>query len=326
MQKKTATVPAHLDGQRLDLVFVTLMPDLSRKQVKAIIDAGGAYKNRRRVGRAGELVKGGDRIELFWQERQRPGQMPRLGASDCLVLEPTYLVVSKPAGMPSQASLETTAGTVVEAVERDLKLGPVHLVHRLDKETSGLMILARNDATRAHFEEQFRAHAIQKIYLALVAGVPGPLEGRIDAPIAKDGLGANRYRALLGAPKSKGGAQAKTATTDYRVLGVSESSGSAVALVAFWPKTGRTHQIRVHSAQVLGCPVLGDKTYGRQVYGHAMGSGAPVLRHMLHAWRLGFADVADGQWRAVTCPLPNDFLTCLEGCGLSADALGSVDD
>ena len=338
MNKRMAKVSLAEDGNRIDQALVKLMPDLSRKAIKAMLDAGGVYRNKRRVERAGSAVSLGDVLEVYWQDGCIPGRCPRLDRSLVSVETDAMVVINKPAGMPSQAVLEGTAGTVIEAVKRDLGLAPVFLAHRLDKETSGLIVLARTAGARDALEKLFRDRIVKKTYLALVAGIPARSSGSIDVAIEPDRSAKNRYRiasTAAGAGARSGGAvaprssqrgrQVKSACTDYKVLAVSEASGSPVALMAFFPMTGRTHQIRVHSAQVLGFPILGDKTYGAQLFGHAMHGRDPVLRHMLHAWKLKFPDPETGVWWELTAPPPADFLDCLKAAGIPSEALALLD-
>lgn len=337
MKSCSVRVSAAEHGWRMDQALTCLLSELSRKQIKAIIDAGGAFKNKKRIMRAGEVVRSGDLLELFWQDSPRASQVEALTAGDIVFQNDQFVVIHKPAGMPSQATLQGTAGTVLEAVSRGLGIDPVFLVHRLDKETSGLLILAKDPAARAAFEDMFRNRVVKKIYLALVAGRPQKDKGRIEAPIVRDSLGHNRYRIAShhqrtkphvnakGQSKSKSETQrAQSAATEYRVLETSLASGSPVSLVAFLPETGRTHQIRVHAAQVLGCPLLGDKTYGAQVLGHSMQRGGPALRHMLHAWKLKFPDPRSGLWHSIVASPPLDFLDCAKAAGLTFETLGQL--
>ena len=314
---------------RLDLALGQSVPDLSRKQIKKIIDSGGAYLNKRRINRAGAIVKSGDVLELYWQSGPKPSRFLRLTKDDVILMREGFLVINKPAGMPSQATLESADDTVVAALRRDLGIEEVFLVHRLDKETSGLMILARTAAARAVFDSYFKGQIVKKSYLALVCGSPADAKGSVSAAIAPDSLGKNRYRAIVENPRFKANRKvsgARSALTEYRVLETSMASGSAVSLVEFLPRTGRTHQIRVHSAQVLGCPLVGDKTYGSQVFGHAIHGQGPALRQMLHARSLRFPDPRTGEWLRVLAPLPSDFVDCLQASGLARSLEAPADD
>jgi 23S rRNA pseudouridine1911/1915/1917 synthase len=325
-----AKVRDELDGERFDVAAAALFPELSRKRVKTVIDAGGAYVNKRRVRLAKVEVKSGDMVELFWEEAPRPsdgvpragpgalpGPRPAVGPSRTPVIallkeehfvhvEKDFLVVSKPAGLPSQATLTSSTDTVLHAIAtlrpQDFPLASLHLVHRLDKETSGLLIVARTKAARAHFEEAFRERTVKKVYDALCFFAPMGDEGTVDFPLVKDSSRPNAYLAVRGA---RSRADAKSARTAYEV--VKRFPKARACLIRLAPETGRTHQIRVHM-QALGCPLLGDKTYALGVVGHAFAQTA--LRHMLHAARLSFVGPR-GDTYTLDAPYPADFAACL---------------
>ena len=199
-----------------------------------------------------------------------------------------WLIVDKPAGVPAQPTLTTDRGHLPELVGALLG-APVRLVHRLDRETSGVTVLARTaDAERA-LSAAFRDGTPEKTYLALCARAPVPPEGRIDAPLAPDPARPGRRAVVPGGDP---------AATRYRTLAVGPGG---VALVLARPETGRTHQIRVHLA-ALGAPLLGDARYG----GPRMVGSVPVPRVMLHALRLEIDHPATGRRLAVEAPVPAD--------------------
>lgn len=309
MESRKAQIGSTQSGMRIDHVLPTLFPDLSRKRIKRIIDDGGAYRNKKRVTRAGDVVRQGDVLEIFWVQESVREVRPSLTKESLVFVHQDFLVLNKPARLPCQATLESIAGTVIEALEQDLGIAGGLLVHRLDKETSGVLIVARKAETRVIFEGYFQKRIVKKSYLAIVAGTPTTKSGIITEPIEKDALGKNRYRVAYG---SKASSRGKTAETAYRVLAVARDG--LASLVEFLPVTGRTHQIRVHSAQVLGCPLLGDKTYGTQVLGHPLHRA--VLRHMLHAHRIKFPNPSGGTWVEYSAPIPGDFAECLTKCGI----------
>lgn len=301
------------DGMRLDLAAVELFPSLSRKKIKTIIDQGGAYVNKKRILFAKHEVRAGDKIELFWQgEAKASGEGPRdkfkkvaggapFTAANILFESENFLVVNKPAGLASQATLESDKNTVIHAVHacdrNKYPLAKLMLVHRLDKETSGLLLIARNGKTREQLENLFKERKVQKTYEAIVLGQPRLDEGSVTLSIVKDNSRPNAYYASSN-PKAR---DAKTAHTDFKV--VERFARSQAALVECLPKTGRTHQIRVHMS-ALGCPLLGDKTYAQGVVGHPLAQSA--LRHMLHAKKLSFTLNKDESY-SFEAPLPSDF-------------------
>jgi 23S rRNA pseudouridine1911/1915/1917 synthase len=205
------------------------------------------------------------------------------------------VAVDKPAGVPAQATLTSDRNTLPELVTGVLG-GPVTLVHRLDRETSGVTVLARTREAAAALSEAFRTGAPHKTYLMLCARAPAPAEGRTDARIGKD-----PRRAGLRCVSPGGDA----AATRYRTLAV----GTA-ALVEAHPETGRTHQIRVHLAH-LGAPLLGDPRYG----GPRMVERVAVPRVMLHALRLELLHPVTGASLRFEAPPPDDLLAVAEALG-----------
>lgn len=329
IQKKQAVVPPDQDGQRFDLVAAVLFSELSRKKIKSIIDAGGAYLNKKRILIAKYVVKSGDRLEIFWEEKAAPvgaenENAPRqkfvkafaaknLSSDDILFENENFLVINKPAGIASQATLISSTDTIVHAVQalnpEKYPLAHLFMVHRLDKDTSGLLLLARNVKWQKYLEELFRGREVEKTYEALCLHIPKVPKGDIAFPIAKNSSRENTYYAVL-RPGAKGG-QVKPALTHYRVERAFEKADCAH--VVCYPKTGRTHQIRVH-LQALGCPIMGDKTYAQNVVGH--GQGQSALRQMLHARKICFKG-PDGTLFEFEAPLPSDFLECLQGLDIA---------
>jgi 23S rRNA pseudouridine1911/1915/1917 synthase len=215
------------------------------------------------------------------------------------------LVVSKQAGLVTHPARGHTAGTLVNAL---LGLGePLSgagstrpgIVHRLDKDTSGLMIVAKDDDAQHHLVDAIRARAVERRYLALVLGVMPAGSGTIDAPVGRHPVKRRRMAVVAGG---------KPAVTHYTVVG---SSGELSLLEASL-ETGRTHQIRVHLAYV-GHPVAGDRAYGGATErAHALG----LTRPFLHAWRLKFPHPDGGRTIEVTDELPEDLTGVLESAGL----------
>lgn len=324
MQTKSFQVGPAQDGERVDVFLVQFLSGLSRRRIKSVIDVGGVYVNRRRVQKAGYILSERDLIEVHWDDSAKGAERPALDSASIIYSCEEFLVVNKPAGLPSQATIDSVHGTVIEALRQDLSVeGDLFLVHRLDKETSGLLVVARTKVARAHFEELFQKRIVQKTYLGLTAGVPAQRKGEVCAAIQKDPLGTNRYRIARGgvqqnrnSRRSHGGASrdgGRAAQTQYEVL--CSADAFETTLLTFKPRTGRTHQIRVHCAQVLGCPILGDKTYGRVLVGHPLHRS--VQRHLLHAWKLKFPLLGSSEWVALEAPVPADFREVFAETGLN---------
>jgi len=296
-------VTQELDGERFDIACTKLFPLLSRKQIKKIIDSGGAYLNQKRCSLAKSQVIQGNKVKLCWSEENMKPQKYSLKEEDTLIFEhQDYWIVQKPAGIPSQATLTSSTDTFFHALAdcfpQKFSLSSMFLVHRLDKDTSGLMIIARNKKAQAFFENAFRKKLIHKTYHCLCYNIPKNPEGEISYNIEKDSSRLNAYK-----PVFKGN-EGQKAFTKYKIL--KEFSKTSSSFVACFPETGRTHQVRVHMLS-LGCPLLGDKTYGN-VLGHSLQFTA--TRHMLHAFAIEFEDTM-GKWRTFECPQPQDFQDCL---------------
>ncbi|KAJ4963821.1 hypothetical protein NE237_023760 [Protea cynaroides] len=194
------------------------------------------------------------------------------------------------------------------------------IVHRLDKGTSGLLVVAKDEHSHAQLSAQFKLHTIHRVYLSLTSGVPSPLSGRIEIPIGRDSNNRIRMAAIPGASKSK---QARHAASRYRVIEVLACGGSA--LVEWSLETGRTHQIRAH-AKYLGIPLLGDEVYGgtksmalsllrprtpSSLHGHLQQVFSKLWRPCLHALALGFKHPHTGENMQFSCLPPDDFAEVL---------------
>lgn len=308
IQSRNAKIPETLDGQRFDVALASLLPDISRKKIKQIIDAGGAYLNKKRVVVAKFVVKKGDRIEIFWDDVRplsKKSQAHKLESSTLLFEHPHFFVLNKPAGIAVQATLTSSTDTFFHALQQmnpdKFKLSEMFMVHRLDKDTSGVMLIARSQAWQRKFEDLFRDKKMKKTYDALCFQFPKEPNGTIDFPIAKDQTKKNQYLAILN--KDSRIRDQKSAITIYSLIRNYQSEASHIRC---FPVTGRTHQIRVHLAAV-GCPVLGDKTYAQNIYGNRFRQVA--LRQMLHASQIEFE--MDGVSYQFEAPLPQDFRTVI---------------
>lgn len=235
-------------------------------------------------------------------------------AADLAILyeDAALLAVNKPTGIVTHPTYKHPDGTLTDAVfAREEVLGAPRpwLLHRLDKETSGVILFARADVARRIIVGQFEEHTAHKRYLALTLWPPDSgdrEEGEVDAPLARDPL--DRRRVIVAA-------DGQPARTRYRRLASAQVDGAGYALLLAEPVTGRTHQIRAHLA-AIGAPLVGDATYLPE--GSLRRDRA--ARTMLHAWRLDLRSPTTGQPWSVTAPPPADFLTCADALGLG-DAL-----
>jgi len=249
------------------------------------------FLDGRRCKVASRGLHPGQRIEVNLEEGGRTAAaLEPLDRARLLFADDDLVAVDKPAGVPAQPTLTTDRGTLAELVSA-LVGSPVTIVHRLDRETSGVTVLARSRAAAAALAEAFRSGGPVKTYLALTAHPPSPPEGRIGAAIGKDHArpGLRRVSAV-----------GEAAATRYRTV----ADGAGAALVEARPETGRTHQIRVHLAH-LGAPLLGDARYG----GPRRVGELEVPRVMLHALRLELDHPVTRARLAFAAPLPDDFRT-----------------
>jgi len=297
----TVMVPADVEG-RIDVWLAEQFPEFSRSRIqtfmweKCLTCDGEPVKSSAKP-RAGQIIK------ITVPPPVPPTPQPEDIPLDIVYEDAYCLVVNKPAGMVVHPAAGHPGGTLVNALLHychDLKgIGGEErpgIVHRLDKDTSGLIIIAKNDLAMAAFADLFHDKAITKIYMALVHGSPEPAEGRVENLLARKPH--NRRRMAI---VPVGG---RTAITNYCV----EKQFSAAALVRCRIETGRTHQIRVHM-RFLGHPILGDNAYGRPAFDKML----PILptRQMLHATHLSFNHPVTGQPLAFNCPPPEDFATIL---------------
>jgi 23S rRNA pseudouridine1911/1915/1917 synthase len=283
-------------GERLD-VAVARLCEISRAQAQRLIDAGlvsGEHGVRRK---AGERLVGGDRLTVRIPSPEPAVPQPEDIPLDILYEDEHMLVVNKPAGMPVHPGPGHASKTLVNALLAhcpDLPgIGGVQrpgIVHRLDKDTSGLIVVAKDERAHNGLSSQLKDRRMQKTYLALVEGRVRPSEALIDAPIGRD---PNSRRLMM-----VRGVTGRDAQTSYRV----RSQYEHCALVEVTLHTGRTHQIRVHFASI-GHPVVGDEVYGHK--------SALVGRQFLHAWRLAFRHPVDGRELAFEAPLPEDLNAAL---------------
>jgi 23S rRNA pseudouridine1911/1915/1917 synthase len=293
-------------GRRLDLFLAQRVPELSRTRIQELIREGNVRVNGN-MARASHRIAAGEIIELEVLPRPALAAAPEDLPLELLLVDDDFVIVNKPAGMVVHAGAGHARGTLVNALLHRLgKLSGAGgalrpgIVHRLDKETSGALVVARNDKAHEHLAEQFRSRNVRKIYLALVHGKMPRDSGTITLPISRDPRRRTRMTAR--------GNQGRLARTDWRVI----ARVDRCTLVEAVLHTGRTHQIRAHFA-AIGHPIVGDTLYGAPRGLRAGARNLPVLeRNFLHAARIGFSHPSSGAWVEVRSPLPRDLRVYFE--------------
>jgi len=286
-------------GTRLDRFLAEQVADLSRSAVRRLIDSAQVTVNGE-PAKASYKVRLGDVVVACVPQPEPIEPAPEAIPLGIVYEDQALIVVDKPAGMVIHPAPGHQSGTLVNALlahcpdlagyAGDARPG---IVHRLDRDTSGLILVAKNEHVRRALQRQFKARQVRKVYVALLEGHVQPAHGRIEAPLGRDPRHRQRMAVVPGG---------REAITEYRLL--ASFAGGGYSLVEAEPKTGRTHQIRVHLASI-GHPVVGDRIYGRRR------TRLPIPRQFLHAQRLGFTHPLTGQPLEFEAPLPDDLAAVL---------------
>ena len=314
-------------AQRLDAFLVLQSRNLTRSRVQELIRSGFVRVNHH-LSKPGYRLKTGDHIEVTLPPPQPLRLDPEPVSFELIYEDPWLIVVNKPPGIVVHPAPGHFTGTLVHGLLQhctDLSgIGGVMrpgIVHRLDKDTSGLMVVAKNDAAHAYLSAQFKAGKVTKNYVALVHGIVKGGKGEINLPIGRHPV----RRKEMSVQPSKG----RVAKTLWEKQ---EELAGLFSLLSVSPKTGRTHQIRVHLSH-LGYPIVGDPVYGhrrswwKKRFPEDSGLSGLIERQMLHAGTLGFVHPQGGDYREYTAPLPADMELVMEilrkanlspdgGCGL----------
>lgn len=332
----TITVPLDHAAQRLDQFLTAQLPDISRARVQQLIAEGKALVANK-PAKASLKLKGGEEITVLGDPTPQPLRAIAEDIPVDIIYEDADLaVVNKPAGMMVHAGAgatddERNRGTLVNALlHRFSKLSEVGgelrpgIVHRLDKETSGLIVVAKNDSTHRKLALQFSGRKVKKQYIALVHGWPEKDLGTINAAISRDDI-----RRIRMTTRGKGG---RTAISHWEVVKRIDSPYGKLSLVKVHIETGRTHQIRVHMSSI-GHPVVGDTLYGapRELRLTLSRSNNPASiagksaklsldRNFLHAAQIGFAHPRTGEALLLRAPLPPELRTFLADIGAETAA------
>ena len=299
MELQTSHVVESENKVRLDVYLAELLSDWSRSQIKLQIDAGGVEINKKTIKKAGFLIKDGDEISLNFKTEElsaKPEDIPL----DIVYEDAQMAVINKPQGMVVHPAPGSKNHTLVNALlfhfgkeisDGSNKIRP-GLVHRIDKDTSGLLVVAKNNVAHDNLAKQIGEHSAFRHYLALVEGVIKEDSGTIDQPLARDPSDRKKFAVISGG---------KRAITHYSVVQRYEAN----TLVEFVLETGRTHQIRVHS-KFMGHPIVGDKTYGfaKQKFN--------LNGQLLHAYKLELNHPTTNERMTFECPLPSYFESVLK--------------
>jgi 23S rRNA pseudouridine1911/1915/1917 synthase len=304
--------PAHA-GWRLDRALAAVVPTLSRERLKTLIRSGAVQSEGRPVRDPAIKVRGQEYLSVAVPEPKPARNEPQDIPLTVIFEDEHLLVVDKPAGLVVHPAAGNFDGTLVNALLHHCGgslsgIGGVArpgIVHRIDKDTSGLLVVAKTDVAHEGLAKQFAAHSIDRRYLAIVSGILGASEGAVDAPLARSA--ANRKRIAI-----VEGGRGKRAVTHWKRLRVLKDA----ALVECRLETGRTHQVRVHMAS-LGHPLVGDPVYGRS--GKTHGKLLKELgfhRQALHATELGFTHPVTKGRLSFTSPMPPDMQELLSALGV----------
>jgi len=287
-------------AERLDKFLVSRLPEFSRARLQGLIADGFVLVDGEPAKKSGQMLEAGAAVEIRIPPPVPSGLIPENIPLDIIFENNDLLVVDKPAGMVVHPAAGHDSGTLVHAV---LGYDPgiegiggeerPGVVHRLDKETSGLILLAKNDNAHHWLQDQFRLRQVEKTYLALVDGAPPTPSGRVEAAIGRDPSHRKQMAVL---PPGKG----RESVSEYKTL----EKFRHHTLLEFHPLTGRTHQIRLHCA-FLGCPIVGDKVYGRRT------PTLEIKRHFLHAAKLKIILPGEKQARTFEAPLPEELMDVL---------------
>jgi 23S rRNA pseudouridine1911/1915/1917 synthase len=291
-------VSENVSKLRLDQFLAKRLPEYSRSRLQQLIRTGFVRVNGATT-RPRQIVRAGDKIDLIEPPPQKIDLRPEAIPLDVLFEDDDLIVINKAAGLTVHPGARHREHTLVNALLSHCAtlsgIGGLErpgIVHRLDKETSGCLVVAKNDTAHHDLSKQFAARTVEKIYLALVAGKLRKPAGVIEEKIGRHPV----HRQRMSATSPRG----RAARTEYRVV----RSTDQASLVECRLHSGRTHQIRVHLHH-LGHPVLGDKIYAPRF-------AKNFARQMLHAWKLGFRHPRTGEWKHFEAPLPADFASAIQ--------------
>ena len=296
------TVTPEESGSRLD-AYLACVTDLTRSAAVRLIEEGQITVNGKCPNKK-DKVKAGDAVSVNLPEPEPDVALPQNIPLDIIYEDEDILVVNKPCGMVVHPAAGNPDGTLVNAIlyhcgDSLSGIGGVirpGIVHRIDKDTSGLLVVAKNDAAHLSLSEQLKVHRVSRVYHAIAIGNLREDSGTVDAPIGRHPTDRKRMAVLRGAD-----AHARDAVTHYRVL----ERFDGLCHIECQLETGRTHQIRVHMSS-LGHPLLGDPVYGGASHRFCQNHPALIHGQCLHAAELSLIHPRSGEEMHFTCPLPED--------------------
>lgn len=320
--KTTLTIPDSAHEARLDRALAALLPDLSRSRIQQLIDGGEVLLDGKPAPKASLKVAAGQVVSLAVPEAEAAEPVAQDIPLDIVFEDKDLIVINKPAGLVVHPAAGHAEGTLVNALLHHCAdslsgIGGVKrpgIVHRLDKDTSGLMLVAKNDMAHAGLSAQLADRTMSRTYQTVVWGVPSPIKGRVDAPLARNPN--NRFYMQV---RPEG----REAATNYFVL---DKFGSMASLVECKLESGRTHQIRVHMAHIKHA-VMGDPLYGipassvegylkrAGVEGKAADAVRGFPRQALHAVELTFEHPRTGKVKTYKSALPKDMQALIKQLG-----------
>jgi 23S rRNA pseudouridine1911/1915/1917 synthase len=295
-------VAQNMPGKRLDRFLAEQLPQFSRSRIQQLIRGGSATLNGESV-RPRDTVRRGDVIRLIEPPLEKICATAEAIPLDIIFEDDDLVVLNKPAGMVVHPGAGHREHTLVNALLSHCSnlsgIGGKErpgIVHRLDKETSGCLVVAKNDEAHRALAAQFATRTVSKVYLALVSGKLRKPTGSIEERIGRHPV----HRQRMSVSPQRG----REAKTEYSVI----EAGIGISLVECRLHSGRTHQIRVHLHHI-GHPVIGDKVYGKKIEKHE--------RQMLHAWKLGFRHPRSDEWKEFEASTPDDFRRAMRHAGLT---------
>lgn len=299
MTERQITFTVETAGERLDKLILAHLPDVSRTYIQQLVKDGLVTVNGSTV-KPGVKLRGGESIVVTVPPPQMPEVLPEDIPLNVVYDDPDIAVIDKPAGLVVHPAIGNHSGTLVNAIIArwpeigEMDNGRIGIVHRLDKDTSGLMVIAKHLKAMNHLMGQFQNRTVEKVYLALLDRTPATPTGRVDAPIGRDPQQRKRMAVVR---------NGKPAVSEFSIIDSDFRDDKVLVRVLL--HTGRTHQIRVHMA-FIGCPVVGDSVYGFRK------QSVRMKRTFLHAARLCFDHPSTGERVCFESPLPAGLQNILE--------------